>query len=67
VAHPLDLQPMRSLCTAASGLLTTVLRGRVSDIFAKNFVSDPEVPPIMKEAGHKEKPVAALLAARCDA
>ena len=22
----------------------------------KNFVSDPEVPPILKEAGHKSKP-----------
>jgi hypothetical protein len=32
-----------------------------------SFVSDPEVPPIMKEAGHKSKPQAAELAARCDA
>ena len=27
----------------------------------KNFVSDPEVPAIMKEAGHKTKPQAATL------
>lgn len=27
----------------------------------QNFVSDPEVPPIMREAGHKGKPAAALL------
>ena len=33
----------------------------------QSFVSDPEVPPIMKEAGHKSKPQAAQLAARCDA
>ena len=33
----------------------------------QNFVSDPEVPPIMKEAGHKGKPQAAELAGRCDA
>ncbi len=33
----------------------------------KSFVSDPEVPPIMKEAGHKEKPQAAQFAAKCDA
>jgi hypothetical protein len=33
----------------------------------QSFVSDPEVPPIMKEAGHKSKPQAAELAARCDA
>jgi hypothetical protein len=32
-----------------------------------SFVSDPEVPAIMKEAGHKGKPQAAELAARCDA
>ena len=31
----------------------------------KNFVSDPDVPPIMKEAGHKTKPQAALFAGRC--
>ena len=33
----------------------------------QSFVSDPEVPSIMKEAGHKSKPQAAQLAARCDA
>jgi hypothetical protein len=33
----------------------------------QSFVSDPEVPPIMKEAGHKSKPQAAQLAARSDA
>ena len=33
----------------------------------KNFVSDPEVPPIMKEAGHKSRPQAAQFAGRCDA
>ena len=33
----------------------------------QSFVSDPEVPPIMKEAGHKSKPQAAQLAASCDA
>jgi hypothetical protein len=27
----------------------------------KNFVSDPEVPPILQEAGHKGKPQAAKL------
>ena len=32
-----------------------------------SFVSDPEVPPILKEAGHKGKPQAALLARRVDA
>ena len=30
----------------------------------KNFVSDPEVPPMLKEAGHKEKPQIAALAER---
>ena len=33
----------------------------------QSFVSDPEVPPIMKEAGHKSKPQSVELAARCDA
>ncbi len=33
----------------------------------KNFVSDPEVPPVMKEAGHKEKPQVLQLAAKCGA
>ena len=32
-----------------------------------NFVTDPEVPPIMKEAGHKGRPQAALFMGRCDA
>jgi quinol monooxygenase YgiN len=32
-----------------------------------NFVSDPAVPPIMKEAGHKGRPQAALFMGRCDA
>ena len=33
----------------------------------QSFVSDPEVPPIMKEAGHKSRPVAAPFAAHCGA
>jgi hypothetical protein len=33
----------------------------------QRFVSDPEVPPIMKEAGHKGKPQAAELVGRFDA
>ena len=33
----------------------------------QSFVSDPEVPPIMKEAGHKSKPLAAQFAGRCHA
>jgi hypothetical protein len=33
----------------------------------RSFVSDPEVPSIMKEAGHKEKPQAALFAGQCGA
>jgi hypothetical protein len=33
----------------------------------QSFVSDPEVPPIMKEAGHKSKPQAVTLAGRCSA
>jgi hypothetical protein len=33
----------------------------------QSFVTDPEVPPIMREAGHKAKPVTAAFAARCDA
>jgi hypothetical protein len=28
----------------------------------KDFVSDPDVPPMLKEAGHKEKPQIAALA-----
>ena len=30
-------------------------------------MTDPEVPPIMREAGHKGKPVSAAFAGRCDA
>jgi hypothetical protein len=30
-----------------------------------SFVSDPEVPPIMKEAGHQGKPQVAALGGRC--
>jgi hypothetical protein len=30
-------------------------------------VSDPEVPAIMKEAGHKSKPLAAQFAGQCHA
>jgi hypothetical protein len=33
----------------------------------QNFVSDPEVPVILKEAGHKGKPQAAPLGGRYDA
>jgi hypothetical protein len=33
----------------------------------QSFVSDPEVPPIIKEAGHKGPPQAAQLAGRCHA
>jgi hypothetical protein len=33
----------------------------------QSFVSDPDVPPIMKEAGHTGKPQAAAFAGRCDA
>lgn len=33
----------------------------------QSFVSDPEVPPIMKEAGHTTKPQAAEIVARFDA
>lgn len=33
----------------------------------ENFVSDPTVPPIMKEAGHKSRPQAAALRGRCSA
>ena len=33
----------------------------------QSFVSDPEVPAIIKEAGHKGPPHAALFAARCHA
>jgi hypothetical protein len=33
----------------------------------QNFVSDPEVPPILQEAGHKGKPQAAELGGKYDA
>jgi hypothetical protein len=33
----------------------------------QSFVSDPEVPPIMKEAGHKSRPQAATLAGQYSA
>jgi hypothetical protein len=33
----------------------------------QQFVSDPDVPPILKEAGHKGKPDAAEFFAQCDA
>ena len=33
----------------------------------QSFVSDPEVPPIMKEAGHKGPPQAAELGGQYDA
>ena len=33
----------------------------------QNFVSDPEVPPILKEAGHKGKPQSAALVAQYNA
>jgi quinol monooxygenase YgiN len=33
----------------------------------QSFVSDPSVPPIMQEAGHKTRPQAAQFAGRCDA
>ncbi len=32
-----------------------------------SFVSDPEVPSIMKEAGHQGKPQVAVLGGRCSA
>ena len=33
----------------------------------QSFVSDPEVPPIMQEAGHKGRPQAAAPGGSCDA
>lgn len=33
----------------------------------QSFVSDPEVPPIMKEAGHKTRPQAATPGGECSA
>jgi hypothetical protein len=33
----------------------------------QSFVADPQVPPNMKNAGHKSRPVAAQFVGRCDA
>jgi hypothetical protein len=33
----------------------------------QQFASDPEVPPIMQEAGHKSRPQVAELGSRCGA
>ena len=33
----------------------------------QKFASDPEVPPIMQEAGHKSRPQVAQLGSRCEA
>jgi heme-degrading monooxygenase HmoA len=33
----------------------------------KSFVSDPSVPPVMKEAGHKTRPQSLVLAGECGA
>jgi hypothetical protein len=33
----------------------------------QHFATDPEVPPIMQEAGHKGRPQVAELSGRCDA
>jgi hypothetical protein len=33
----------------------------------QSFVSDPDVPPIMKSAGHKSRPVAAQIVGRVNA
>ncbi|MEO8564164.1 MAG: hypothetical protein ABI601_18940 [bacterium] len=33
----------------------------------KSFVSDPSVPPVMKEAGHKTRPQSLTLAGECGA
>ena len=33
----------------------------------QNFLSDPTVPGVMKDAGHKMKPVSVAVAARCTA
>jgi hypothetical protein len=33
----------------------------------KNFVSDPDVPTVLKSAGHTSKPQSLPLAARCEA
>ena len=33
----------------------------------QSFVTDPTVPAVMKDAGHKSKPQSVQLASRCDA
>ncbi len=33
----------------------------------QGFVTDPTVPAVMKDAGHKSKPQSVVLAGRCDA
>ena len=33
----------------------------------ESFVSDPSVPPVMKEAGHKSRPQPAQLGGKCSA
>ena len=33
----------------------------------QSFVTDPTVPAVMKDAGHKSKPQSVVLAGRCDA
>jgi hypothetical protein len=33
----------------------------------QSFISDPTVPAVMKDAGHKSKPQTIQLAGRCDA
>ena len=33
----------------------------------QSFVTDPTVPAVMKDAGHKSKPQSVQLAGRCDA
>jgi len=33
----------------------------------QSFVSDPDVPAVLKDAGHKSKPQAATLVGRCGA
>ncbi len=33
----------------------------------KSFVSDPEVPPVLKSAAHTTKPQSLALTARCEA
>ena len=33
----------------------------------QNFLSDPDVPPLLQQAGHKVRPQVAELARQCDA